>query len=39
MSTTQCPGRFATLPDERMLAATVTAPGCIHIVARQPAGF
>jgi hypothetical protein len=25
MSTTQTPGRFATLPDEQTLAATVTA--------------
>jgi hypothetical protein len=39
MSTIQSPGRFATLPDEQMLAATVTALGRIHIVARQPAGF
>ena len=37
MSTTQTPSRFATLPDEQTLAATVTA---LHIVlVRQAVGF
>ena len=39
MSTTSAPDRFAALPDEQTLAATVTALEMHVVLIRQVAGF